>query len=88
MTPDELQSRLPEFNPIDNLRPIAEKGIRIMHIHGMQDDLVPAVPNTLDFYKRYKELDGNMEVEIIEDEGHDPGPVFYNSLKAKDFLLD
>ena len=37
----ELDRRSGEFNPIDNLAPLAKAGAKILHIHGDQDKVVP-----------------------------------------------
>ena len=50
----ELTRRTAEFNPIDNLAPLAKAGVKILHIHGDKDDLVPLGPNSAVFVERYK----------------------------------
>jgi pimeloyl-ACP methyl ester carboxylesterase len=84
---DQLQARLKEFNPIENLEPLAEAGVKIYHIHGSDDDVVLIGPNSLEFARRYRELGGSMEVETVVGGKHG-GPEFYSSTKALDFLLE
>ena len=84
---DELETRLTEFNPIDNLQPLAKAGVKIYHIHGTADDVVPIGPNSEEFLRRYKELGGSMELEII-DGGKHGGPEFYSSNRTMEFLLE
>ncbi len=38
---EELQRRAGEFNPIDNLAPLAKAGVKILHLHGDEDTLIP-----------------------------------------------
>ncbi|HVC92215.1 MAG TPA: prolyl oligopeptidase family serine peptidase [Pirellulales bacterium] len=84
---DQLQARLKEFNPIDNLEPLAKAGVKIYHIHGTGDDVVPIGPNSVELARRYGELGGGMEIEAIEGGKHG-GPEFYSSKRALDFLLE
>lgn len=84
---DGLRARLKEFNPIDNLEPLAKAGVKIYHIHGTADDVVPIGPNSVELARRYRELGGNIELETVEGGKHG-GPEFYRSEKALLFLLE
>jgi len=95
LTLQELTARLKEFNPIDNLRPLAEAGVVILHLHGNKDDLVPIGPNSEEAVERYRVLGGEADLIVFEGRSHGPtgGPqfhdeVFYNSDRALQFLLD
>ena len=46
LSPAELPHRAAEFNPIDNLAPLAKAGVKILHIHGDKDTLVPMSDNS------------------------------------------
>lgn len=83
---ESLTERLAEFNPIDNLKPLAEAHVEFYHIHGTLDDVVPLGPNTEEFARRYKQLGGKIEVEVIAGGKHG-GEEFYHSQAAVDFLL-
>lgn len=83
---DELERRLPELNPIDNLDALADAGVHIFHIHGAVDDTVPFEPNSGEALRRYRELGGEMELKALPDVGHDPGPGLYDSEEAVAFL--
>ncbi len=56
LTLEELTRRSSEFNPIDNLAPLAKAGVKILHIHGDKDDVVPTEANSLELARRYREL--------------------------------
>jgi pimeloyl-ACP methyl ester carboxylesterase len=88
MTVKELAARLKEFNPIDNLKPLADAGVRIFHLHGDQDTLVPIGPNSEELVRRYRALGGKVELEVVKGAGHRPGPDFYQSPRAVAFLLE
>ena len=85
-TVDELSQRLREFNPIDNLAPLARAGVKIFHVHGDKDDLVPMGPNSEELLRRYHALGGEAELEVLKDLGHG-GQQFYHSERGLGFLL-
>ena len=41
---EELDRRAGEFNPIENLAPLAKAGVKILHIHGDKDTLIRRAP--------------------------------------------
>ena len=51
-----------EGNPIDNLRPLAEAGIPIIHVVGDLDNIVPVADNTGPAEERYKAMGGEFVV--------------------------
>ncbi len=83
---EQLAARVQEFNPIDNLRPLAAAGVKILHIHGDQDDLVPLPANSLELAARYKKLGGSAQIVVIKGLGHGGTPL-YESTPLISFLL-
>jgi len=59
-------------NPIDNLAPLAQAGIPLLHIVGDADEVVPLGENTAVLEKRYKALGGNITVIHKPGVGHHP----------------
>jgi pimeloyl-ACP methyl ester carboxylesterase len=84
---DELNRRAPEFNPIDNLAPLAKGGVKIFHIHGDKDELVPIEPNSRAVVEKYTQLGGDVKLEVISGLGHG-GAKFYESESLVKFLLE
>src|SRR5262249_39772899 len=90
----ELERRAGEFNPIDNLAPLARAGVRIMHLNGDNDTLVTTGGNATELGRRYCELDGSAEIVLLKNlgaeratsRGHD-GPELYESAALAEFLL-
>jgi pimeloyl-ACP methyl ester carboxylesterase len=82
----ELSRRAAEFNPIDNLRPLAAAGVKILHIHGDQDDLVPLPANSQELAARYKKLGGSAQIVVLKGLGHG-GTRLYESTPLLSFLL-
>lgn len=87
----ELERRASEFNPIDNLAPLAKGGVKILHLHGDNDTLVPTKANATELGRRYRELGGAAEIVLLPGlpaakRGHD-GPELYESAPLLKFLL-
>jgi predicted esterase len=82
----ELTRRAAEFNPIDNLPPLAKEQVKILHIHGDQDALVPMSVNSTELARRYRQLGGSAEIVVIKGLGHG-GQELYKSLPLLTFLL-
>ena len=88
MRASELEARLAEFNPIDNLKPLADAGVAIYHIHGDRDAAVPFEPNSGEAIRRYRAMGGQIEVEKLVGRGHEAGGPFYDSQEAVAFLVE
>jgi Prolyl oligopeptidase family len=86
LTHEQLAPRISEFNPIDNLAPLAKAGVKILQIHGDKDELVPTEANSLELARRYKQLGGSAQVVLIPGLGHGGMPL-YESKPLIDFLL-
>jgi predicted esterase len=88
---EELDRRASEFNPIDNLAPLAKAGVKILHVHGDEDKLVPTSANSTELARRYRDLGGVAEIVLLPGlgptkRGHD-GPELYESAPLLKFLL-
>jgi hypothetical protein len=86
LTLEELTRRTIEFNPVDNLAPLAKAGVKILHIHGDKDELVPLRENSSAPIARYKALGGDAALVTLKGLGHG-GKEFYESREGIDFLL-
>jgi hypothetical protein len=87
MTVPELEAVIEKHNPIDRLKPLAEAGVPILHLHGDSDVVVPHDKNTAIIEKRYKKLGGTMEVELSKGQGHNMWPGFFRSETLTDFAI-
>jgi pimeloyl-ACP methyl ester carboxylesterase len=74
-------------NPIDNLKPLAEAGIPLLHVVGDADVVVPLSENTAIIEQRYKAMGGSIQVIHKPGVGHhphsleDPAPIVAFILK-------
>jgi len=61
-----------KYNPIDNLKPLADAHIPLLHVCGDSDDVVPMDENTSIVAERYRKLSGSIEVISKPGCGHHP----------------
>lgn len=71
---------------VGNLAPLAKAGVKVLHIHGDKDDLVPIAANSTELAHRYREFGGTAEIVVLEGLGHG-GQVLYESEPLLKFLL-
>ncbi|HZE99779.1 MAG TPA: alpha/beta hydrolase [Planctomycetota bacterium] len=68
----EEQALAYKFNPVDNLKPLADAKIPILAVCGDADDVVPLPENAGLVEQRYKELGGEMKLISKPGVGHHP----------------
>jgi pimeloyl-ACP methyl ester carboxylesterase len=84
---EELTQRVTDFNPVDNLTPLAQAGVQILHVHGDKDDIVPMQENSVVPAERYQKLGGKAQVIVLTGLGHGGTPL-YESLPLVEFLTE
>ena len=87
ITAEQLAAHMSQFNPIDNLAPLAANGVKILHVHGGKDELVPTDANSFELARRYKQLGGSARIVVIPGLGHGGTPL-YESKPLIEFLAD
>jgi hypothetical protein len=70
LTVDSLRAHIAEYTPFDRLASLYEAGVKIMHIHGDADNIVPLSANSQVLYDRYTALDGDMTLIVKHGLGH------------------
>lgn len=68
----EVEAMAFRGNPVDNLKPLAQAKIPILHVVGAVDVVVPVAENTALIEARYKELGGDITVISKPGIGHHP----------------
>ncbi len=89
LTPEELGKRLDVHNPIRRAAKLAEAKIPVFLIHGAIDKVVPLKENSAQLKTLYAEA-GQPELiklQVIEDQGHNFWPGFFNSQELVDFAI-
>ena len=90
---NEMEALDYKFNPIDNLKPLADAKVPLLHVFGDADDVVPWEENTGLIEERYKKIGGDITLIRKKGIGHhphgldDPAPIVdfivKNSLSKK-----
>ena len=87
MTESQLRAELARHNPLDRLAPLAAAGVRILHVHGDQDQAVPLETNTAELVRRYRALGGQADVVVIPNKGHEIAPDLWQEPRLAAFFL-
>ena len=87
MTASRLQADLKNHNPIDRLAPLAAANVPLFHIHGDQDKVVPLEANSALVARRYEQLGGRMTLDIVEGQGHNMWPGWFQSERLVEFVV-
>jgi alpha-L-fucosidase len=82
-----LAAHLPEHNPIDRLKPLADAHVPILHIHGDSDRVVPLEKNSGELARRYAALGGSMRLLVVPGKGHEEIPEFFHRQDLVDFVI-
>jgi pimeloyl-ACP methyl ester carboxylesterase len=59
-------------NPVDNLKPLADKAVPLLHVYGDADPVVPCDENTGVVAKRYRKMGGSITLMPKAGVGHHP----------------
>jgi hypothetical protein len=86
LTSQALAPRFSECNPIENLAPLAKAGVKVLHLHGDRDKVVPLEANSAALVRRYRALGGSVDLVVVEGFGHGGRP-FSQSKRIASFLL-
>ncbi len=87
LTEGEMRARLAEFNPLDNLKPLAEKKVPMFVVQGDADKAVPYQENATILKERYEALGGPITLRLIPGEGHMVSPSFFENKELIDFVI-
>lgn len=87
LTPDQLTSELAKHNPVDRLKPLADAGVPLHHIHGDNDKVVPLADNSGLLAERYRQLGGKIELDVIKGGGHDGWAGWFRSVELTRFVM-
>ena len=89
VTPEQLQKRQSDFNPIKLVDQIAGADIPVYLIHGTDDKVVPIESNSEAFAAAYQSAGRRsiITVERVEGQGHNFWPGFFRSDKLIGFLI-
>jgi len=87
MPEEELNAKMKEINPVDNLKGLLANKVPMFAVHGDSDVVVPYDLNTGVLKERYEAGGGQITVKVIPGEGHKVGPSFFECRELVDFVL-
>ena len=87
MTGQQLEAAVKEHNPIDRLATLANAKVPLFHLHGDSDTVVPLEANSAIIAQRYKELGGEMTLEIAKGQGHNMWSGWFQSERLVEFVI-
>ena len=68
----EAEALAYDKNPVDNLEPLAQAHVPLLHVYGDADDVVPWQENTGVVAERYRKLGGSIQLIAKPGVGHHP----------------
>jgi len=83
----ELRKEFKRHNPLDRLAPLAEAGVPLLTLHGIEDKLVPLLAHSVELVRRYRRLGGDARLIVRQGQRHRPADVFFESEELLTFLL-
>ena len=89
MTPEELESRLSDHNPVSRVDVLAKAKVPVFIIHGDSDKVVPLTKNSavlIDSYKQAGAADAATLV-VAEGQGHNYWEGFFRCQELVDFAV-
>lgn len=87
LTIEQMGAQLFLHNPLDRLAPLARAGVPIFHIHGDCDELVPFNANTGELARRYRDLGGQVTLDVPAGQGHSMWAGFFQCQGLVDFVI-
>jgi alpha-beta hydrolase superfamily lysophospholipase len=89
LTPEQLEVRQSEFNPIERVSILAKARIPAFFIHGDEDKVVPLKENSAEFLARYQSQNAEKLVTLViaKGQGHNYWEGFFRCQELVDFTL-
>lgn len=84
---EAFAAQLAGHSPVERLRPLAQAGIPIHHLHGDHDSVVPLNDNSGLLKQRYDSLGGKMTLDIIPGGGHDMKAHWFQNEQLVEFVI-
>jgi pimeloyl-ACP methyl ester carboxylesterase len=90
LSPEELDAKSRELNPIERIDVLAKHRIPVTIIHGDDDKVVPLKENSAELQRRYQEAGAGDLVNLIlaSGQGHSFSPGFFHEQRLVDFAIE
>lgn len=87
LTEAQLAATLADHNPIDRVAPLAQAHVPIYHTHGDCDTVVPLEKNSGALAQRYRQLGGEMTLNVVPGQGHNRWAGWFQCQALVDFVI-
>ncbi len=87
MDAEELRAKLSRYNPIERVKPLVDRRVPQLYIHGDSDTVVPIEKNSGELVRRCRALGGHVKLITVAGKGHEVCPEFFESSEVVRFLL-
>ena len=87
LSAEQFAAAREQHNPVDRIRPLAEAGVPICHLHGDADTVVPFADNAEELVGRYRGFGGGAELMAVPGKGHAEIPEFFHCQAFADWLI-
>ena len=87
VTVAQLNANIALYNPIERLAPLLSSGVKMFHLHGDNDSVVPLSGNSQITKNRYDSLGGMMTLKVIPGGGHDLNNYWFQDQDLTDFMI-
>ncbi|HUY91711.1 MAG TPA: sulfatase-like hydrolase/transferase [Pirellulales bacterium] len=89
LSPQELEAKLAELNPIERVETLVMARVPAFFIHGDEDQVVPLEANSAEFVRRYQAAgaDDFVKLEVVAGQGHNFWEGFFRCQPLVDFAI-
>ena len=89
MTPEQLEEKIDQHNPIGKMSVLAKAKVPVYIIHGKIDKVVPLEKNSAELQRRYQKAGAGklIEVKVIDDQGHNYWLGFFHCEELVEFVI-
>lgn len=89
LSPQELEAKLPDLNPIAHVDTLAKAKVPAFFIHGDEDKVVPLPQNSAEFVARYQAAGAGDAVTLVvaKGQGHSFWEGFFHCQELVDFAI-
>jgi predicted esterase len=87
LSAEQLTSELSDHNPIERLAPLAKARVPLYHIHGDSDTVVPLELNSGELAQRYRQLGGEITLNVVKGQGHTMWTGWFQCQELVDFVI-
>ncbi len=89
LSPDELETKLTKYNPIERVTTLGKAKLPVFIIHGDEDKVVPLKENSQAFLSAYQKTGSEtaIDLQVVKGQGHNFWEGFFKCQALVDFVI-